>query len=92
MMMFAFVVLQSYLFLYGCSIPVEQTQKTSHSALYASKCGACHRLINPHEHDRQTWEHYVEKYGKRLSAEQKQLLMDYLSQTNNMNRRQDNIN
>lgn len=50
--------------------------------LYRGKCSSCHRLISPHEHDDKTWLVYVEKYGKNLSAAEKNLIMQYLRARN----------
>lgn len=76
---FAFAALQSCLFLGGCSMLAEQTSAPSQLPLYASKCGACHRLIGPDEHDEATWKHYVEKYGKKLTDDEKQEILNYLT-------------
>ena len=47
--------------------------------LYRANCAACHRLLAPEEHDAPTWEAYIEKYGKRLSAEEKKLVYNFLT-------------
>ncbi|UCC96979.1 MAG: cytochrome c [Phycisphaerales bacterium] len=49
------------------------------AALYSRKCSSCHSLIEPSRFDRMTWHHYVEKYGERLTLEQKQQLLYYLT-------------
>lgn len=49
--------------------------------LYRAKCGSCHRLMSPSEHNADKWAEYVEKYGNkiRLTDEEKQNILDYLT-------------
>jgi len=75
------ILLQPYLFLGGCSTPATPDQSTNSPGqpLYSAKCGSCHRLLPPQDHTAPTWRHYVDKYGKKMTAEQKQLVLDYLT-------------
>ena len=77
---FTGVLLQLYLFLYGCSSPAERTSPvdSSASSLYSAKCSSCHRLLPPQDHTIETWRHYVDKYGKTMTDEQKQQVLDFL--------------
>ncbi len=54
--------------------PMSQGEK-----LYRGNCAACHRLLATEEHDGPTWETYIEKYGKRLSPEEKKLVYNFLT-------------
>ena len=75
------ILLQLYLFLYGCSTPSDMAAPVSspdHS-LYSAKCGSCHRLLPPQEYSAQTRRHYEDKYGKNLTAAQKQQMLNYLT-------------
>jgi cytochrome c5 len=54
--------------------PMSQGEK-----LYRGNCATCHRLLAPEEHDGPTWEAYIEKYGKRLSPEEKKLVYNFLT-------------
>ena len=74
------LMLQSYLFICGCSTAPERGSSTDQSdqLLYSAKCGSCHYLISPQEHDIETWVHYVHKYGKQMTDEEKQQVIDYL--------------
>ena len=47
--------------------------------LYRKNCSSCHALIEPDQFDKKEWNKYVEKYGKKLTIEEKQLLLDYLT-------------
>jgi hypothetical protein len=47
--------------------------------LYHAKCSSCHNLVEPERFDYQQWRSYVDKYGDELSAEQKQVMLDYLA-------------
>ncbi|MHC4927773.1 MAG: c-type cytochrome [Planctomycetota bacterium] len=76
-------MLQLQLILSGCSTPAAQTTMTPGQLLYAGKCGSCHRLIEPEAHSPQVWQHYVDKYGKQLSAEEKQVMLEYLTNDGN---------
>ena len=47
--------------------------------LYQGKCSSCHNLIDPSQFAKEKWNTYVNKYGKKMTAEEKQLLLDYLT-------------
>ena len=46
--------------------------------LYLAKCSSCHNIIEPSHHNKETWEIYVDEYGKKLTAEEKQSVLHYL--------------
>ena len=46
--------------------------------LYRAKCANCHLLRNPHDNTPEEWAVNVEKYGKKMTAEQRQLVLEYL--------------
>lgn len=48
--------------------------------LYRAKCTACHRLYPPRKFTYQKFEAYITKYGKNLSDEERQGLLDYLKE------------
>ena len=50
--------------------------------LYRARCASCHRLIGPKSHTNDEWVGYVEQYGKKLSVEEKALMLAYLQATN----------
>lgn len=47
--------------------------------MYSRKCSSCHNLIEPSRFDKEQWQYYVDKYGKKMTIEEKQLLLDYLA-------------
>lgn len=49
------------------------------TVLYRKKCSSCHNLIEPCRFDEATWRLYVEKYGQKLTVEEKQRLVYYLA-------------
>jgi hypothetical protein len=49
------------------------------AALYSRKCSSCHHLIEPDRWDRETWHHYIERYGRKLTVEEKHRLLYYLA-------------
>jgi mono/diheme cytochrome c family protein len=74
------MLLQSYLFICGCSNPADTGTSTVQTGrwLYSANCGSCHGLLAPEEYPIGTWEHYVDKYGKQMSDQEKQQVLNYL--------------
>ena len=50
--------------------------------LYRARCAGCHRLRDPKSQTDDEWPGYVEKYGKKLNAEDKALILSYLQANN----------
>jgi mono/diheme cytochrome c family protein len=48
------------------------------AALYRRKCTSCHRLIPPPEKDAATWRGAIERFGTRLSPEERAAVTEYL--------------
>lgn len=46
--------------------------------LYRTKCSSCHRLVAPERLDREGWRRYVARYGKKMTAKEREVLLDYL--------------
>ena len=69
------VIILGSIFLNACN---EQMQNISpEEKLYRSKCSSCHSTLIPSEYDYSTWNEYIEKYGKKLTKEEKLLLRQY---------------
>ncbi len=49
--------------------------------LYRGKCSSCHNLIEPGRFDKETWHLYIDKYGQEMTEEEKQSLLDYLTES-----------
>ena len=71
------ILLQSYLFIYGCSAPANYPV-SSEKTLYSAKCASCHRLLPPEDYTTDVWQDYVVKYGKQMTEFQRQELLNYL--------------
>ncbi|MHC4290711.1 MAG: c-type cytochrome [Planctomycetota bacterium] len=70
-------MLQSYLFIYGCSAPANFPAPAG-KALYSAKCASCHRLLPPQDYTGDLWKDYVIKYGEQMTELQRQELLNYL--------------
>lgn len=46
--------------------------------LYRSRCSACHMLIPPREYSQEGWRYAVDRYGKHLTASEKEEVLEYL--------------
>ncbi|MHC4535356.1 MAG: hypothetical protein ACYS6K_15505 [Planctomycetota bacterium] len=47
--------------------------------LYRAKCSSCHNIIEPSCHNNETWQKYVDEYGRKITIEEKQLVLEYLA-------------
>ena len=54
------------------------SEMTHGEKLYRARCANCHRLRAPHENTPEEWAMNVEKFGRKMTSEQKQLVLDYL--------------
>jgi len=64
-------------FVHGCHYTL--TEMSRGERLYRAKCSSCHTVIPPARHDQETWRLYVDKYGKKMAAEEKRIVMEYLA-------------
>lgn len=66
----------------GCMAKTKQvnTVTPSRDLLYRVKCAACHRLYQPQNYLYQELQPYVIKYGRGLSAEDRQRLFEHLKE------------
>ncbi|MHC4174876.1 MAG: FMN-binding protein [Planctomycetota bacterium] len=58
---------------------IHNKEMNDSEVLYRKNCSSCHALIEPGRFDREEWSTYVNKYGKKLTFEEKPLLLDYLT-------------
>ena len=58
------------------------TQMSEEQKLYLSKCASCHQPITPGRYNDLQWEQNVGRYGKGLTAAQKQQILNYLQNAN----------
>jgi hypothetical protein len=61
----------------GCNGIAKKMNKDA--ALYSSKCSSCHNLIEPSRFGKEQWRLCIDKYGRRMAIEEKQLLLAYLT-------------
>lgn len=61
---------------YGCQ---NMTAKMSDSEmLYRAKCSSCHNIIAPNKYNEEQWHIYIDKYGQKMTDEEKQAVLEYL--------------
>ncbi len=46
--------------------------------LYLSKCSSCHNIIAPSRYDKEDWQLYLDKYGQKMTDEEKRAVLEYL--------------
>ena len=63
--------------LWGCQGAAKPM--SSGEALYRVKCSSCHGVIARERHDSETWRVYVDRYGKKLTSQQKSAMLEYLT-------------
>ena len=75
-------ILASVIFLLGCMTAAKQVNAGARDPdlLYRAKCAACHRVYPPQKYTYQKLQAYVTKYGKGLSDEERQRLLEYLKE------------
>lgn len=63
--------------LHGCQTTA--SQMSTADVLYRGKCSSCHNLIAPDKFDKDDWSKYVDEYGKKMTKDEKRILLDYLT-------------
>lgn len=63
------------------SATVSNAQFTAGKTLYTAKCGRCHKLYNPNRGNMTQWTKWINRMAPKakLTAEEKQLVTDYVS-------------
>ncbi|HEY4717041.1 MAG TPA: cytochrome c [bacterium] len=65
----------------ACSSLIKSTDKISDGErLYRSKCSACHMLIERERLSKEGWKAAVEKYGAKLTEEDRSKILQHLTQ------------
>ncbi|MHC4642275.1 MAG: c-type cytochrome [Planctomycetota bacterium] len=65
-----------FMLVYGCQNMA--VQMSGGEKLYRAKCSSCHSVIAPGNHDEEQWCLYVDKYGKKMTDEEKRIVLEYL--------------
>ena len=73
LLLLVFVAIGLFMLINGCrSMMMEMSDGEK---LYRSKCSSCHNIIEPNLHDKETWQKYVEEYGKKMTIDEKRLVL-----------------
>ena len=67
------------IFVYGCAKMAKPM--SDGEALYRSKCSSCHNTIPPSRYDKEDWRGYIDKYGRKMTDEEKRAVLEYLADT-----------
>ncbi len=75
-------VLGFVMLLFGCMAATKPAfaEERDPDVLYRSKCTACHRVYPPQNYTYQKSLAYVTRYGRSLSDEERQRLLEYLKE------------
>ncbi|MFQ6034507.1 MAG: c-type cytochrome [Sedimentisphaerales bacterium] len=71
-----FVAVGLFMLVYGCHNMAKEM--SDGQKLYRAKCSSCHNIIAPECYDREKWHLYVDKYGQKMTTEEKQVVLQYL--------------
>jgi hypothetical protein len=66
-----------FISIHGCQSMA--VQMSDGEKMYRTKCSSCHNIIEPGRHDRRTWGKYVDGYGRKMTIEEKRLVLQYLT-------------
>lgn len=47
--------------------------------LYRSKCSSCHSTIEPERFGKEQWREHIDRFGKKMTAEEKDTVLEYLT-------------
>ena len=71
-----FGVLGLSILVHGChDVMVEMSDGEK---LYRAKCSSCHKIIAPSRFNRDIWLRYIEKFGGKMTDEEKLVVLRYL--------------
>ena len=71
------VIMCPLMLVYGCQNMA--VQMSGGEKLYRAKCSSCHSVISPGDHDEENWRMYVGKYGKKMTEEEKRIVIEFLT-------------
>ena len=66
-----------FVLLQGCGNMAKQMNTSE--ALYRSKCSSCHNIIAPSRYGKETWRLYIDKYGQKMTDQEKRTVLQYLA-------------
>ena len=62
---------------YGCHDMA--VKMSSAEMLYRAKCSSCHNIIAPGSYDKEKWRLHIDKYGQKMTDEEKRVVLQYLA-------------
>ncbi|NIP24063.1 MAG: hypothetical protein GWN67_10720 [Phycisphaerae bacterium] len=71
-----FVAIGLLVLIYGCQ--TISREMSPGEMLYRAKCSSCHSVIATSSYDRQEWRLYIDKYGKKMTDDEKRIVLEYL--------------
>ena len=66
-------------FIYGCR--TISREMSPDEMLYRAKCSSCHNVIAASRYDREEWRLYIDKYGKKMTDDEKRMVLEYLAKS-----------
>ncbi len=65
-----------FMLVYGCQNMA--VKMSDGEMLYKAKCSSCHNIIAPSRFNRDIWLRYIEKFGGKMTDEEKLVVLRYL--------------
>ena len=72
-----FVSVGLFMLVYGCHNIA--TEMSDGEKLYLAKCSSCHNVIAPSCYDKGEWRLHIDEYGGKMTVEEKQAVLQYLT-------------
>ncbi len=54
------------------------TEFSAGEVLYRAKCSSCHNIIKPRSFNEEKWRLHIDKYGEKMTEEEKQTVLKHL--------------
>ncbi len=64
------------IFVYGCAMMAKPM--SDGEVLYRAKCSSCHNIIAPSSYGKEDWQLYLDKYGEKMTNQEKRAILEYL--------------
>ncbi len=77
LLVWLFVSVGLFMLVYGCHNMV--TEMSDSEILYRAKCSSCHNIIAPASFGKEKWHLYIDKYGQKMTDEEKRMVLQYLT-------------
>ncbi len=77
LLVWLFVLVGLFMLVYGCHDIAREM--SDGEKLYLAKCSSCHNIIAPSRYDKEKWRLHIDKYGEKMTAEEKRRVLQYLT-------------